>query len=239
VTIIVTGDPDEVLKRIDEAIGEQSTDGPAVMKFSMTDESVLNLTKAAFEAILGAGTGVEVVSGDSTMSLSEEVLGTLSGKEDVSIDFRGSAADRMNAAQRDAAGPDATVVELRICSGGESLGNSLNGTLSVTVKHEAAEGKIPVAYYIDEQGGKQDMHGTYDAAKGEMSFVTTHCSIYAVVDEAPASSDADDAPSGEDDGPAGEGGDNTLLYIGAAIAAVVLIAVAAVLISRRSRTTFP
>jgi hypothetical protein len=55
---------------------------------------------------------------------------------------------------------------------------------------------------------------------------TTHCSIYAVIDEEPAVDPIDD------DGQSGD--DNTMLYIGAAAVAAVLIAIAAVLISRRS-----
>ena len=90
----------------------------------------------------------------------------------------------------------------------------------------AAAGKTPVAYYIPENGDRERLDGTYDAENGVMVVRTTHCSIYAVIDEEPAVDPIDD------DGQSGD--DNTMLYIGAAAVAAVLIAIAAVLISRRS-----
>jgi len=90
----------------------------------------------------------------------------------------------------------------------------------------AAAGKTPVAYYIPENGDRERLDGTYDVENGVMVVRTTHCSIYAVIDEEPAVEPIDD------DGQSGD--DNTMLYIGAAAVAVVLIAIAAVLISRRS-----
>ena len=56
------------------------------------------------------------------------------------------------------------------------------------MKHTAAEGKVAVAYYVDENGNRTriaEQH--YDAEKGEMTMVLDHFSIYAIVDEEPSS----------------------------------------------------
>lgn len=232
VIIIVTSDPEYILDKINEAIkdhSDQSAGEPVVVEFRLTDtEPTINMTREVVEAMLESNARMDVVSDGGSMSLSKDVMQTLSENDDVKVEFRDSAIDRMNDRQRNAVDGGATVVELKITSGDRSLG-SLNGSLTVTIKHQSVPGKMPVAYYIAEDGTKEDMNGSYDPAKGEMSFITTHCSIYAVVDEDPAQEPVEEPEKVEN-----SSDDNTMLYIGIAIAVIAAIAVAGVLYIRKN-----
>ena len=102
-------------------------------------------------------------------------------------------------------------------SGDKSIGDKLNGEITISIKHVTAPGMVPVAYYVHDDGTMEKVDGKYNMKNNEMVVKTTHCSIYAVIDEAPESSS---------DG-------NILLYAGIAIAAVIIIAAIAIFMLRR------
>lgn len=182
------------------------------------------LSSEAMERIAETGSAILVSGSAGSMELSKEVVSNISEDDDVAIIMYGAEDSDLNEAQKGAA-ENGSVVVVRVMSGGESIGDKLGGEIAISIKHDAAPGKTPVAYYIPENGDRERLDGTYDAENGVMVVRTTHCSIYAVIDEEPAVEPIDD--DGKSDG-------NIMLYIGAAAVAVVLIAIAAVLISRRS-----
>jgi len=212
-------------EKVSGAISDVTEQTKVIQVESASADASLTVAQDALDAVAESGSSLRTASSAGSLTVPSQVLSNISREEGVTISVSPADGQDMSGVQRDAVA-DAVAVDVRIMSGDRSLGDQLNGTVTISVRYTPADGKIAVAYYIADDGTRERMGGTYDPARGEVTFGTTHCSIYAIFDE-----DAE---------PAGEGGsDNTMLYIGAAIAAVVLIAVAAVLISRRSRTTFP
>ena len=77
-----------------------------------------------------------------------------------------------------------------------------------------------MAYYVDDNGVREKMQGlVYDSDAGEVSFETTHCSLYVVVDEGDDSNNSDV--------------NNALLYAGAGIIILIAILSVALVIKRR------
>ncbi|WII07980.1 Ig-like domain-containing protein [Methanomassiliicoccales archaeon LGM-RCC1] len=185
---------------------------------STTDSISLTLSGEAMKGMSDSGAVLNLVSSEGSLKVSKEVLGNLSGEDEVLIQFSASEEISLSEDQKDAIGENASVLEIKVSSGGESLGNSINGVLTIVVKHVAAEGMVPAMYYVADNGDMEKLEGSYDAERQEMTGVTTHCSIYAVIDEDPNAGD-----------------DNALLYAGVAIITILaVVAVAGFLYMRRS-----
>ena len=176
----------------------------------------LILQQDSIGAVSGSGSALRISSGNGSVTLPKQVMSGITGKGDISISFAKAKYSDMSDAQKTAVS-DGTAVDVTIASGGVSLGNALGGTITLSVKHVPAGGKTPVAYFIAEDGSKERMDGiSYDPETGMVSFDTTHCSLYAVIDEDPGSS-----------------GTGIVLYVCIAIAAFVAIAAVALVIRRR------
>ncbi len=227
-----------IQEKVSDAISEDVKEQTKVIQVeSETVDASLTVSQDAVKAVSDSGSELKMVSQDGSMQISKEILENLSDVDDVTISFSKSedaVKEKMTDAQKGAVDENATVLELKITSGDTSLGDRLGGTLTVTVKHKQAEGMVAVAYYIADDGTKEKLNGTYDPEKEEMSFETTHCSIYAVVDE---SSEPDPVPGpivDPDEPSSGDKDDGMMLYIGIAIAVIAAIAVAGVLYMRRT-----
>ncbi len=185
------------------------------IEVSASDADLI-LQQDSVGAVSGSGSALRISSGNGSVTLPKQVMSGITGKGDISISFAKAKYSDMSDAQK-AAVSDGTAVDVTIASGGVSLGNALGGTITLSVKHVPAGGKTPVAYFIAEDGSKERMDGTsYDPETAMVSFDTTHCSLYAVIDEDPGSS-----------------GTGIVLYVCIAIAAFVAIAAVALVIRRR------
>ena len=185
------------------------------IEISASDADLI-LQQDSIGAVSGSGSALRISSGNGSVTLPKQVMSGITGKGDISISFAKARYGDMSDAQK-AAVSDGTAVDVTIASGGVSLGNALGGTITLSVKHVPAGGKTPVAYFIAEDGSKERMDGiSYDPETGMVSFDTTHCSLYAVIDEDPGSS-----------------GTGIVLYVCIAIAAFVAIAAVALVIKRR------
>ena len=185
------------------------------IEISASDADLI-LQQDSIGAVSGSGSALRISSGNGSVTLPKQVMSGITGKGDIAISFAKARYGDMSDAQK-AAVSDGTAVDVTIASGGVSLGNALGGTITLSVKHVPAGGKTPVAYFIAEDGSKERMDGTsYDPETGMVSFDTTHCSLYAVIDEDPGSS-----------------GTGIVLYVCIAIAAFVAIAAVALVIKRR------
>ncbi len=185
------------------------------IEISASDADLI-LQQDSVGAVSGSGSALRISSGNGSVTLPKQVMSGITGKGDISISFAKARYGDMSDAQK-AAVSDGTAVDVTIASGGVSLGNALGGTITLSVKHVPAGGKTPVAYFIAEDGSKERMDGiSYDPETGMVSFDTTHCSLYAVIDEDPGSS-----------------GTGIVLYVCIAIAAFVAIAAVALVIRRR------
>ena len=94
---------------------------------------------------------------------------------------------------------------------------SVEEEITISIRYTPADGKIGVAYHIDDDGNKVRMGGIYDPIKGEIVFDSTHCSLYMVVDEDSSNS----------------GLSYTAIFVGIAVAVVAAIAVAIMLYVRK------
>ena len=185
------------------------------IEISASDADLI-LQQDSVGAVSGSGSALRISSGNGSVTLPKQVMSGITGKGDIAISFAKARYGDMSDAQK-AAVSDGTAVDVTIASGGVSLGNALGGTITLSVKHVPAGGKTPVAYFIAEDGSKERMDGTsYNPETGMVSFDTTHCSLYAVIDEDPGSS-----------------GTGIVLYVCIAIAAFVAIAAVALVIKRR------
>ena len=185
------------------------------IEISASDADLI-LQQDSIGAVSGSGSALRISSGNGSVTLPKQVMSGITGKGDISISFAKAKYSDMSDAQKTAVS-DGTAVDVTIASGGVSLGNALGGTITLSVKHVPAGGKTPVAYFIAEDGSKERMDGiSYDPETGMVSFDTTHCSLYAVIDEDPGSS-----------------GTGIVLYVCIAIAAFVAIAAVALVIKRR------
>ena len=185
------------------------------IEISASDADLI-LQQDSVGAVSGSGSALRISSGNGSVTLPKQVMSGITGKGDIAISFAKAKYSGMSDAQK-AAVSDGTAVDVTIASGGVSLGNALGGAITLSVKHVPAGGKTPVAYFIAEDGSKERMDGTsYNPETGMVSFDTTHCSLYAVIDEDPGSS-----------------GTGIVLYVCIAIAAFVAIAAVALVIKRR------
>ena len=185
------------------------------IEVSASDADLI-LQQDSVGAVSGSGSALRISSGNGSVTLPKQVMSGITGKGDIAISFAKARYGDMSDAQK-AAVSDGTAVDVTIASGGVSLGNALGGTITLSIKHVPAGGKTPVAYFIAEDGSKERMDGiSYDPETGMVSFDTTHCFLYAVIDEDPGSS-----------------GTGIVLYVCIAIAAFVAIAAVALVIKRR------
>ena len=150
------------------------------------------------------------------MQLDRDVIGTPTNpKKDVTVTMFEPTHDDLTEAQVSAKG-DRFGVSMHAVVG-EDRYHMLGGKVTVTIPYGIEAGSDYGIFYIDEQGMRTFMDSVYDEVMKAFVFETDHFSLF-VVDEVPA--------------PAEDTDDNTLLYIGAAVGIIIVIAVAAVLIRR-------
>ena len=184
---------DSVQKAIDQqntisdAFGD-TVDTTKVIEVTSTIQDVsASLEKESFGGMSENDVTLRMTSTQGSMTFGKDVLTTLSDKDDVTLSFAVADRSSMTSAQREVIEAGSTVVSLTAVSAGQSIGKELGGKVSVTVKHTAADGKTPVAYYVDENGNMTKVDDqTYDAEKGEMTMALDHFSLYTIVDENPA-----------------------------------------------------
>ncbi len=176
----------------------------------------VKLSSDVVKKIADADSAILVSGTAGSMEVSKTVMSNISEYDDIAISVAKAIEDVLTDEQRIAINSDATVVKVKVMSGDKSIGDKLNGEITISIKHVTAPGMVPVAYYVHDDGTMEKVDGKYNMKNNEMVVKTTHCSIYAVIDEAPESSDG-----------------NILLYTGIAIAAVIIIAAIATFMLRR------
>ncbi|WP_400237077.1 leucine-rich repeat domain-containing protein [Methanomethylophilus alvi] len=125
---------------------------------------------------------LSVSVGDTLVSFDNEALRNLHG-DDADLLVSRLSYGQMTQAVRDVVGDN---VAYSISFG--SNRNFGNGTVTVTIPYELAEGKDPdnlVVYYVAEDGTVEEIPCTY--SEGYVTFSTDHFSVYAVMYEEPPS----------------------------------------------------
>ena len=210
-----------IQEKVSEEVAEDTKEQSKVIQVeSATADASLTVSQEAVRAVTESGSALRMSSETGSLTVSNQVLGNISEEDEITISVSEAKEQDMSDAQRKTVTNDAVVVDVRITAGDRSLGDSLGGTVTIAVKYIPANGKVPAAYYIDDNGAKERMDGVrYDAERKEISFESTHCSLYMVVDENPES----ESP----------GSDNTMLFIGIGAAILAALLVAVLVIVRR------
>ena len=210
-----------IQEKVSEEVAEDTKEQSKVIQVeSATADASLTVSQEAVRAVTESGSALRMSSETGSLTVSNQVLGNISEEDEITISVSEAKEQDMSDAQRKTVTNDAVVVDVRITAGDRSLGDSLGGTVTIAVKYVPANGKVPAAYYIDDNGAKERMDGVrYDAERKEISFESTHCSLYMVVDENPES----ESP----------GSDNTMLFIGIGAAILAALLVAVLVIVRR------
>ncbi|MBO4356661.1 MAG: hypothetical protein J5813_00605, partial [Candidatus Methanomethylophilaceae archaeon] len=212
--------------KVSEAISDVSQDHNKVIEVKAeSEDTIMSMPQESFKGMSDNGSDFKMTSPRGSLTFSSDVLSNLSDMEDVSLSFTRADRSVMNEAQRNAVSQDSSIFDLKAMAGGESVGDRLGGNVDVAVKHTPAEGKTPVAYYLDDNGQKHRMDGQW-FEKGVMHFITNHFSLYVIEDEVANPLPIDE---GNDDS-----GSNTMLYAGVAIAIIAIIAIVAVVMVRRN-----
>lgn len=204
--------------KVSDEIKDDVKDHSKVIQIvSSTPDASLTVPKDAIKAASDANSSLRIVSEKGSIAASDTVLSNMLVEEEITISISEAKDEHINDAQREIIPDGAFVVDVRIMAGDKDLGKSLGGLITISIRYTPADGKIGVAYHIDDDGNKVRMGGIYDPIKGEIVFDSTHCSLYMVVDEDPSKS----------------GLSNATIFVGIAVAVVAAIAVAIMLYVRK------
>lgn len=209
-----------IQEKVSEEIGKDVKEQTkTILVESTSSNAVLTVAQDAVKVASDSGSNLKIASTKGSVSVSDQVLSNISKEGEITISITEAKDRDMNDSQKTAV-VGGVVVDVKILADGKDLGKVLGGTITITIKHTPAAGKVAVAYYVDDNGVRERMQDiTYDSEAGEVSFDTTHCSLYVVVDEGEDSSTSD--------------GNNVLLYAGIGIAVLIAILSVALVIKRR------
>ena len=210
-----------IQQKVSDEIGKDVKEQTkTILVESTSSDAVLTVAQDAVKVASDSGSSLKVASTKGSVAVSDQVLSNISKEGEITISITEAKDRDMNDSQKTAV-TGGVVVDVKILTDGKDLGKVLGGTITITIKHTPAAGKVAVVYYVDDNGVRERMQDVvYHSDAGEVSFNTTHCSLYVVVDE------------GEDSG--ASGGNNALLYAGIGIVVLIAILSAALIIKRRS-----
>jgi len=210
-----------IQQKVSDEIGKDVKEQTkTILVESTSSDAVFTVAQDAVKTASDSGSSFKIASTKGSVAVSDQVLSNISKEGEITISITEAKDRDMNDSQK-AAVAGGVVVDVKILTDGKDLGKVLGGTITITIKHTPAAGKVAAVYYVDDNGIKEKMQDVvYHSEAGEVSFETTHCSLYVVVDE------------GEDSG--ASGGNNALLYAGIGIVVLIAILSAALIIKRRS-----
>ena len=212
------------VKQSEAAVGMVSSEGTDVKKTLEIEGDGATLSPEALGMIADHGACLRIggTGGSGTMTFDDDVCENLSDqKGDVGFSMEEGDTGDLNEKQKDVVGDrfflvlGATVGDGRI--------HELGGTARIAFGYAPSEGQDPAklsVYYVDADGNRTRMDSSFDPATGMFSMTTTHFSVFMVAaEEEPVSEPSSD-------------GDGSALLIGAAVAAIIAIAIAAVYLIR-------
>ncbi len=210
-----------IQQKVSDEIGKDVKEQTkTILVESTSSDAVFTVAQDAVKVASDSGSSLKIASTKGSVAVSDQVLSNISKEGEITISITEAKDRDMNDSQKTAVA-GGVVVDVKILTDGKDLGKVLGGTITITIKHTPAAGKVAVVYYVDDNGVRERMQDVvYHSDVGEVSFNTTHCSLYVVVDE------------GEDSG--ASDGSNVLLYAGIGIVVLIAILSAALVIKRRS-----
>ena len=212
------------VKQSEAAVGMVSSEGTDVKKTLEIEGDGATLSPEALGMIADHGASLRIggTGGSGTMTFDDDVCENLSDqKGDVGFSMEEGDTGDLNEKQKDVVG-DRFFLVLG-ATVGDGMIHELGGTARIAFGYAPSEGQDPAklsVYYVDADGNRTRMDSSFDPATGMFSMTTTHFSVFMVAaEEEPVSEPSSD-------------GDGSALLIGAAVAAIIAIAIAAVCLIR-------
>ena len=182
------------LSKLETVIGDDVKTGVVTISFSGLNKKVdtvklpANVVKQIAEAVNDPDNDAEsleiVLSDGSSIEFDAKTLGDKIAQVDgvdITISIRYIDASTMNTLQQQAVG-SRPALDIIVTSGGRPI-SDMGGRITMYAPYELGLGEQAggvVVYYVDGNGSKQLCETSYDPIKKQVSWVTTHLSIYMI-----------------------------------------------------------
>lgn len=182
------------LSKLETVIGDDVKTGVVTISFSGLNKKVdtvklpVNVVKQIAEAVNDPANDAEsleiVLSDGSSIEFDAKTLGDKIAQVDgvdITISIRYIDADTLNNLQQQAVG-SRPALDIIVTSGGRPI-SDMGGRITMYAPYELGLGEQAggvVVYYVDGNGSKQLCETSYDPIKKQVSWVTTHLSIYMI-----------------------------------------------------------
>lgn len=182
------------LSKLETVIGDDVKTGVVTISFSGLNKKVdtvklpANVVKQIAEAVNDPDNDAEsleiVLSDGSSIEFDAKTLGDKIAQVDgvdITISIRYIDAGTMNSLQQQAVG-SRPALEIIVTSGGRPI-SDMGGRITMYAPYELGLGEQAggvVVYYVDGNGSRQLCETSYDPIKKQVSWVTTHLSIYMI-----------------------------------------------------------
>lgn len=182
------------LSKLETVIGDDVKTGVVTISFSGLNKKVdtvklpANVVKQIAEAVNDPDNDAEsleiVLSDGSSIEFDAKTLGDKIAQVDgvdITISIRYIDAGTMNNLQQQAVG-SRPALEIIVTSGGRPI-SDMGGRITMYAPYELGLGEQAggvVVYYVDGNGSRQLCETSYDPIKKQVSWVTTHLSIYMI-----------------------------------------------------------
>lgn len=182
------------LSKLETVIGDDVKTGVVTISFFGLNKKVdtvklpANVVKQIAEAVNDPDNDAEsleiVLSDGSSIEFDAKTLGDKIAQVDgvdITISIRYIAVSTMNSLQQQAVG-SRPALDIIVTSGGRPI-SDMGGRITMYAPYELGLGEQAggvVVYYVDGNGSKQLCETSYDPIKKQVSWVTTHLSIYMI-----------------------------------------------------------
>ena len=182
------------LSKLETVIGDDVKTGVVTISFSGLNKKVdtvklpANVVKQIAEAVNDPDNDAEsleiVLSDGSSIEFDAKTLGDKIAQVDgvdITISIRYIDASTMNTLQQQAVG-SRPALDIIVTSGGRPI-SDMGGRITMYAPYELGLGEQAggvVVYYVDGNGSKQLCETSYDPIKKQVSWETTHLSIYMI-----------------------------------------------------------
>ena len=182
------------LSKLETVIGDDVKTGVVTISFLGLNKKVdtvklpANVVKQIAEAVNDPDNDAEsleiVLSDGSSIEFDAKTLGDKIAQVDgvdITISIRYIDASTMNTLQQQAVG-SRPALDIIVTSGGRPI-SDMGGRITMYAPYELGLGEQAggvVVYYVDGNGSKQLCETSYDPIKKQVSWVTTHLSIYMI-----------------------------------------------------------
>jgi hypothetical protein len=149
------------------------------------DGKKIEISRDDFDELAEASNGnVTFDTRIAAVTFSGDAVDTINGSSDtgdISLTVEAVDASTLSDKAQELVG-GRPVYEFTLMAGDTQI-SDLNGTATVNIPYEIADGEDPsaiVVYYVDDNGNPTPATGYYNAETGTVEFIVTHFSVYAV-----------------------------------------------------------